>query len=160
MGCKLKFIFCLFCLSLGYAQNKTVSINWVDANDLLIESSVVNIKGADSFFVDDSGFVDKLISTWEPIGESYEGAKAVSVILEPVSLTLLNKVDKSVLPKSFSVSVNSRQGRDKIMEVMSFNPLVNIKGEIKRVVSFNLEKNKRKSGVLKLFLSLAGLLRF
>ncbi len=136
----LKAIFFFGCFSLGFSQERTVKIEWMSADDLLITSSKINVEGADPFFVDESGFTEELISTWSRGQTSYVGSVASGVVLEPVSQMLVDRVDVNLLPNTFEVSVSAKMGRDKYLEVLSFNPLVYSKGQIKRIVSFNLQK--------------------
>jgi len=49
------------------------------------------------------------------------------------------------LPKKFEILVASRLARGKSMEVLSFSPLVNQNGVIKRVISFDLQKKRQSS---------------
>jgi len=142
------FLFILY----GYGQKKTVSIHWANSYDLEIVDSEINIEGAASFFVDESGFADQLITSWEKRGEVYEGSKASNVVLEPLSLSLLRDIDKEKLPKSFKVSVVSNKAREKFLEVLSFNPLVYDKGVVKRIVSFNLQSKVLKKRGFRNFL--------
>ncbi len=139
------FLFIFFSFSLQfYAQVKTVNIEWSNANNLKITKSQINIKGASPFFVDDSGFVEELISSWKASNESYAGSKATDVVFESVSEELYKDVEINELPTRFVAFVERRKSREANFEILKFNPLINKNGIIRRVTSFNLKQQNRR----------------
>jgi len=141
----LKLFFCFFIISRVYGQKNTINIQWANSKNLRIDRSDIDIKGASTFFVDESNYTEQLISSWERDGDFYEGAKAVNVRLESVSSDFFKSIEKKSLPKKFEILVASRLARGKSMEVLSFSPLVNQSGVIKRVISFDLQKKRQSS---------------
>jgi len=137
----LQLFFYSFLVSTIFAQNNTISIEWANSNNLAISKSQININGASSFFVDESNFTEQLITSWAKGVDSYIGANATNIRLETISSNSLGGIDKVSLPRLFEVSVVSKLARNKSLEVLSFNPLVNQNGIIKRIVSFDLKKN-------------------
>ena len=137
----IQLFFCFYCFSFCLAQNGLIKINWANSNNLEIASSEINIVGAKPFFVDESKYAEELVSSWGKGSLNYSGNKAFNVNLETVTSSFFNTIEKSKLPRSFEIEIATTHARDKVLEILKFNPLVYQNGVLKRVVSFDLKKN-------------------
>ena len=154
----------LFCLLIivSYslkAQNKNIRISWESAtemsNNKVSKKSDLSLKESalESLKLHINQNEVNYRTSWTDAGFADRNSLRISnVSYAPISADELRDVNKDLIPKELTYSIQSTMGRDVLHTVFDISPIVNTNGRYQKIESFNIDysyapQNRRTSNV-------------
>lgn len=126
-----------------HAQQKKISINWVDKKEVsAVESTSLIVPGFDDRHFE-FDYENKLLfyTTQWKIQNYISGGKIGNVTSQPIPENLLKNIDLKKIPTQIEFTLKTQRGRNQSYAVLRLNPLINDHGIYKKITSFSISYN-------------------
>lgn len=131
------YIVTFFACSWISAQEKTIKIDWIDNQSVNLQGEYTEfpLSSNAGFNITESG-VFQFMMTWKSDGVVYDSSNVIDVVYENIEAAKLINLNTSKIPKEVEFSVSETFARGLAYQNLTFNPLVNMDGVYKKVMSF------------------------